>query len=115
MVLLPLAVFMVLAAIFMLQLMSGRDAAEIPSALIGQPAPETKLAPLEGTGLPGVDSTLEISRIDGNATFERTDRGLIAVLNDPHKGRHSGPVWALFIDLIAIACVVFAITGFGNT
>ncbi len=58
MVLLPLAVFMVLAAIFMLQLMSGRDAAEIPSALIGQPAPETKLAPLEGTGLPGVDSTL---------------------------------------------------------
>ncbi|HTN40555.1 MAG TPA: PepSY-associated TM helix domain-containing protein [Asticcacaulis sp.] len=62
---------------------------------------------------PGADSTLEISRIDGNATYERTDRGLIAVLNDLHKGRHSGPVWALFIDLIAIACVVFAITGFG--
>ncbi len=62
---------------------------------------------------PGVDSTLEISRSDGHATYERTDRGLIAVLNDLHKGRHSGPVWALFIDLIAIACVVFAITGFG--
>lgn len=62
---------------------------------------------------PGVDSTLEISRIDGHATYERTDRGLIAVLNDMHKGRHSGPVWALFIDLIAIACVVFSVTGFG--
>ena len=62
---------------------------------------------------PGVDATLEISRIDGHAAYERTDRGLIAVLNDLHKGRHSGPVWALFIDLIAIACVVFAITGFG--
>jgi hypothetical protein len=62
---------------------------------------------------PGVDATLEISRIDGHAAYERTERGLIAVLNDLHKGRHSGPVWALFIDLIAIACVVFAITGFG--
>ncbi|MGN6209593.1 PepSY-associated TM helix domain-containing protein [Asticcacaulis sp.] len=62
---------------------------------------------------PGVDSTLEISRIDGRATYERTNRGLIAVLNDLHKGRHSGPVWALFIDLIAIACVVFSVTGFG--
>ena len=62
---------------------------------------------------PGVDSTLEISRIDGRATYERTDRGLIAVLNDLHKGRHSGPVWAMFIDLIAIACVVFSVTGFG--
>lgn len=62
---------------------------------------------------PGVDSTLEISRIDGHATYERTDRGLIAVLNDLHKGRHSGPVWAMFIDLIAIACVVFSVTGFG--
>jgi hypothetical protein len=62
---------------------------------------------------PGADSTLEISRIDGHATYERTDRGLIAVLNDLHKGRHSGPVWAMFIDLIAIACVVFAVTGLG--
>lgn len=57
-VLLPLAAFMALAAIFMLQLVSGRDAAEIPSALIGQPAPQTKLAPLEGASLPGIDSTL---------------------------------------------------------
>ncbi|MCR6660480.1 MAG: PepSY-associated TM helix domain-containing protein [Asticcacaulis sp.] len=62
---------------------------------------------------PGVDLTLEISRIDGHAIYERTDRGLIAVLNDLHKGRHSGPVWALFIDLIAIACVVFSVTGLG--
>ncbi|MDV6330255.1 PepSY-associated TM helix domain-containing protein [Asticcacaulis sp. 201] len=62
---------------------------------------------------PGVDSTLEIARADGRATYERTDRGVIAVLNDLHKGRHSGPVWSLFIDVIAIACVVFAVTGLG--
>jgi hypothetical protein len=59
------------------------------------------------------DRPVFLSRIDGHATYERTDRGLIAVLNDLHKGRHSGPVWAMFIDLIAIACVVFAVTGLG--
>jgi cytochrome c biogenesis protein CcmG, thiol:disulfide interchange protein DsbE len=55
--LLPLIAFAGLAAIFLSQLMSGRDAAEIPSALIGQPAPQTKLAPLDDTGLPGLDSS----------------------------------------------------------
>lgn len=55
-VLLPLAVFLLLAGIFLAQLMSGRDSRTIPSALIGQPAPQTNLPPLEGTGLPGLDS-----------------------------------------------------------
>jgi cytochrome c biogenesis protein CcmG/thiol:disulfide interchange protein DsbE len=55
-VLLPLAVFVGLAAIFMLQLFSGRDISVIPSVLIGQPAPPTKLAPLEGMQVPGIDS-----------------------------------------------------------
>ena len=55
--LLPLAAFAGLAAIFLTQLMSGRDATEIPSALIGQPAPPTKLAPLEGASVPGLDSS----------------------------------------------------------
>ena len=49
-VLLPLAAFAGLAAIFLAQLMSGRDTGEIPSALIGQPAPATKLAALDGAG-----------------------------------------------------------------
>ena len=47
------AAFAALAAIFLVQLMSGRDTAEIPSALIGQPAPATRLAALDGSGLPG--------------------------------------------------------------
>ena len=55
--LLPLAAFAGLAAIFLTQLMSGRDATEIPSALIGQPAPPTRLAPLEGASVPGLDSS----------------------------------------------------------
>ncbi len=61
---------------------------------------------------PGVDASVTIED-DGHVTYERSDRGLIAVLNDLHKGRHAGPAWGLFIDLIAIACVVFAVTGLG--
>ena len=55
-VLVPLVLFLGLAALFLMQLLSGRDVAEIPSALIGQPAPETNLPPLEGMALPGIDS-----------------------------------------------------------
>ena len=54
--LLPLAIFLALAGLFLSQLLSGRDVAAIPSALIGQDAPETKLPPLEGSNLPGLDS-----------------------------------------------------------
>ncbi|MBZ9764617.1 DsbE family thiol:disulfide interchange protein [Mesorhizobium sp. CA8] len=55
-VLLPLLVFLGLAGLFLSQLLSGRDASEIPSALIGLPAPRTNLPPLEGTNLPGLES-----------------------------------------------------------
>jgi cytochrome c biogenesis protein CcmG/thiol:disulfide interchange protein DsbE len=55
-VLLPVLLFLALAALFLMQLMSGRDTAEIPSALIGQAAPETSLPPLEGIALPGLES-----------------------------------------------------------
>ncbi len=55
-VLVPLASFLVLATLFLMQLVSGRDSAEIPSALIGHVAPETDLPPLEGSSLPGLAS-----------------------------------------------------------
>ncbi|CDX22674.1 periplasmic thioredoxin of cytochrome c-type biogenesis [Mesorhizobium plurifarium] len=55
-VLLPLLVFLGLAGLFLSQLLSGRDASEIPSALIGLPAPQTNLPPLDGANLPGLES-----------------------------------------------------------
>ena len=54
--LLPLVIFLGLAGLFLLQLLSGRDVAEIPSALIGERAPDTSLPPLEGIDLPGLES-----------------------------------------------------------
>ncbi len=53
--LLPLILFLGLAAIFLTQLMSGRDTQTIPSALIGQPVPATNLPPIEALGaIPGI-------------------------------------------------------------
>ena len=59
-VLLPLAVFIALAALFLLRLGAG-DASRIPSALIGKPAPTTNLPPIaglerDGAPVPGVSN-----------------------------------------------------------
>jgi len=60
-VLLPLALFLALAALFFYRLGTG-DPSRIPSALIGRPAPDTNLAPLpgltarDGTPLPGLSA-----------------------------------------------------------
>jgi cytochrome c biogenesis protein CcmG/thiol:disulfide interchange protein DsbE len=55
-VFLPLALFLALSGVFLFQLMSGRDASVVPSALIGAQAPQTALPPLEGLDLPGLAS-----------------------------------------------------------
>ncbi|WP_081175355.1 DsbE family thiol:disulfide interchange protein [Rhizobium rhizosphaerae] len=52
---LPLLVFAVLAVLFLLRLESGRNAQDIPSALIGTRAPALALAPLEGVAQPALD------------------------------------------------------------
>jgi cytochrome c biogenesis protein CcmG/thiol:disulfide interchange protein DsbE len=59
MVALPLVGFGLLAALFLLRLYGG-DPSKIPSALIGRPAPQTTLPPLEGlkregAQVPGLD------------------------------------------------------------
>ena len=60
---------------------------------------------------PGGDAWLRIDMKDGAVEYETTDRGWISYLNDLHKGRHAGAAWSLFIDLFAIGCLVFCITG----
>lgn len=60
---------------------------------------------------PGGDAWLSLSLESGELEYESTDRGWIAYFNDLHKGRHSGEAWSWFIDLFAVACVVFSLTG----
>ena len=60
---------------------------------------------------PGSDAWVSIDRASGAISFERTDRGWISYFNDLHKGRNTGNSWFWFIDIFAVACVVFTITG----
>jgi uncharacterized protein len=60
---------------------------------------------------PGRDAWVSIDRASGAARFETTDRGWLAYFNDLHKGRNTGIVWIIFIDLVAAACLFFALTG----
>ncbi len=61
--LVPLLVFLGLAGLFLMQLLSGRDISAVPSALIGQPAPTTHLPAVEGINLPGLDSSAFAGRV----------------------------------------------------
>jgi len=60
---------------------------------------------------PGGDAWIRIDRASGVLEYEATDRGWISYLNDLHKGRHTGVAWSWFIDIFAVACLVFCITG----
>jgi uncharacterized protein len=60
---------------------------------------------------PGGDAWLNIERGSGAVSYEITDRGWIAYLNDLHKGRHTGAAWSWFLDVFAIAAMVFCLTG----
>ncbi|MDB6134884.1 MAG: PepSY-associated helix protein [Verrucomicrobiales bacterium] len=62
---------------------------------------------------PGGDAWLTIDRESGAVTHELTRRGVISYLNDLHKGRHTGPGWAWFLDIFSGACVIFSLTGLG--
>jgi hypothetical protein len=56
---------------------------------------------------PGGDAWISIDRASGVSKFEKTDRGWISYLNDLHKGRNTGHGWQVFIDVVAVACLVF--------
>ncbi len=62
---------------------------------------------------PGSDAWVSIDRFAGEVEFERTQRGWISYFNDLHKGRNTGPAWSWFIDIFAIATLVFCFTGLG--
>lgn len=60
---------------------------------------------------PGRDAWVSIDRDTGAITAETTQRGWISYINDLHKGRNTGSAWFWFIDVFAVACLVFTLTG----
>ncbi|ALS62702.1 PepSY-associated TM helix domain-containing protein [Pandoraea norimbergensis] len=60
---------------------------------------------------PGGDAWVSVDLQSGETQYELTTRGWISYLNDLHKGRNTGNAWSLFIDVFALACLVFSVTG----
>lgn len=60
---------------------------------------------------PGADAWLTVSLSNGEVEYERSARGWVAYFNDLHKGRNTGIAWSWFLDIFAVACLVFAISG----
>jgi uncharacterized protein len=60
---------------------------------------------------PGGDAWISIDRETGDVLYEVTSRGAVAYLNDLHKGRSTGPAWSLFIDVFAVASMIFCLSG----
>ena len=60
---------------------------------------------------PGYEADAFIDRETGRYTLTETRHGFLAVINDLHKGRDTGPAWAIVIDLSAGLMVVISLTG----
>lgn len=60
---------------------------------------------------PGGDAWLTIDLTSGALEYELTERGWISYFNDLHKGRNTGTAWSWFIDVFAVFCIIFCITG----
>ena len=60
---------------------------------------------------PGVSTSVEIDLITGEAEAITTQRGLIATLNELHKGRNAQMLWIWLLDVSAVLVVLFSISG----
>lgn len=62
---------------------------------------------------PGYSADVFIDRKTAKYTLTETTSGAMAVLNDLHKGRDSGPEWSWVIDISAIVTMLLSLSGFG--
>ncbi len=60
---------------------------------------------------PGYSADVVIERETGKYTVAETAHGVVAILNDLHKGRDTGPVWSILIDVSAVAMTFISVTG----
>ncbi|RCS46409.1 peptidase [Bremerella cremea] len=60
---------------------------------------------------PGYAADIFIDRETGKYTLTETASGVVAVMNDLHKGRDSGSEWSLVIDISAVLLVLVSLSG----
>ncbi|MGZ3965160.1 MAG: PepSY-associated TM helix domain-containing protein [Mucilaginibacter sp.] len=60
---------------------------------------------------PGYSADAFINRETGAYKLTETSLGIVAVMNDLHKGRDAGKKWSYLIDIAAIFLTVLSLTG----
>ena len=60
---------------------------------------------------PGYAADAFIDRETGHYTVTQSYHGVVAILNDLHKGRDTGPAWSILIDASAILLTLISATG----
>ncbi|MCG7643511.1 PepSY-associated TM helix domain-containing protein [Alteromonas macleodii] len=88
--------------------MQSQEGISLPSSVTGEWDGIEFYAAWPG---PGADSWIAVDAELGTVTYENVDRGWISYFNDLHKGRNTGNAWRWFIDIFAVACIVFSVTG----
>lgn len=60
---------------------------------------------------PGYTADAFVERSTGRYELTVTTMGAVAILNDLHKGRDTGRIWSLVIDVSAVLLVLVSLTG----
>ena len=60
---------------------------------------------------PGFAADAFINRDNGAYELTRTSAGFVGVINDLHKGRDTGKVWSVVIDVSAVLLTLVSLTG----
>jgi hypothetical protein len=60
---------------------------------------------------PGFAADAFIDRTTGRYDLTKTSAGLVGIINDLHKGRDTGKVWSVVIDVAAILMTLVSLTG----
>ena len=60
---------------------------------------------------PGSSADVVIDRRTGSYRVTTASEGLVAVMNDLHKGRHTGSAWSVVIDMSAVVLSLVAVSG----
>jgi uncharacterized protein len=61
---------------------------------------------------PGQVWDITVAKATGQATIRNEQYGMVALLNNLHRGRYAGPAWSLVIDFSALLVVLACLTGF---
>jgi hypothetical protein len=60
---------------------------------------------------PGFAADAFVNRENGQYELTKTSAGFVGLINDLHKGRDTGPVWSMVIDIAAILLTLVSLTG----